>query len=98
MVYTIKHMHRTQLYIPQSLWKSVQNEAHTRQVTASELVRDVLAKYFIRDHQPVKKTEGILEFSKRINKQYPTHAPRDLATNLDHYMYGTPKKHPTIGL
>lgn len=91
-------MHRTQLYVPHSLWKSVQTEAQTKQVTASEVVRDVLVKYFNKHHQPVKKTEDILEFSQRINKKYPTPAPKDLATNLDHYMYGTPKKHPTVGL
>ena len=91
-------MHRTQLYIPQSLWKSVQQEARTQHITGSELVRHVLAKYFIRGSKPAKKTEGLLAFSERINKKYPGHTPKDLALNADHYMYGTPKKYPTADL
>jgi len=91
-------MHRTQLYVPQSLWKSVQTEAQTKQVTASAVVRDILAKYFVRNPKPIKKTEGLLEFAERINQKYPSTAPKDLAMNLDHYMYGTPKKYPTAGL
>lgn len=89
-------MHRTQLYIPQSLWKSVQGEAQAKRVTASEVVRDVLVKYFVKASN--KKPETLLEAVKRINALPGDKAPADLATNIDHYLYGAPKKHPTTGL
>lgn len=81
-------MHRTQLYVPQSLWKSVQTEAQTKQVTASEVVRDILTKYFVRGLKLVKPAEGLLEFSQRMNKKYPTGGPKDLASTIDQYLYG----------
>lgn len=87
-------MHRTQLYIPQSLWKSVQTEAQTKQVTASEVVRSVLAKYFVKASQ-AKQSETLFEAMQRINALPGDKAPADLAMNMDHYLYDTPKKHPT---
>lgn len=90
-------MHRTQLYVPQSLWKSVQQEARSQHVTASEVVRNALAKYFVRVSRK-KQPETFLEAVQRINALPGDKAPADLAMNMDHYLYGAPKKYSTTSL
>jgi len=42
--------------------------------------------------QQNKKEETFIEFADRINK-LGMKGPRDLSINLDHYLYGTPKKY-----
>lgn len=92
-------MHRTQLYLPQALWKELKNDAQLHGVTMSEAIRTILTEYLHKQYRPVKKPETILEAVKRINAMHHAQkAPADLALNLDHYMYGTPKKYPTTGI
>jgi Arc/MetJ-type ribon-helix-helix transcriptional regulator len=46
-------------------------------------------------HKPAAKAESVWEIAARIRRDIPEEAlaslPRDLAKNVDHYLYGAPK-------
>ena len=84
-------MERTQIYLPKSQIKKLKGLAQKRKTTVSELVRDAVdVQYGIKIQTPQKKRETLLEFAKRINSLGPK-GPKDLATNMDEYLYGGKK-------
>ncbi|MCA6556611.1 MAG: hypothetical protein IM583_08260 [Pseudanabaena sp. M114S2SP2A07QC] len=53
----------------------------------------------IPNQEPIKKTKesnipDFLSFIDQVNSEIPTETniPKDLAKNLDHYLYGSPKE------
>lgn len=85
-------MHRTQLYLPQTQWKSLKQEAHKSNSSISEVIRNLVSNFLTVKKISTKKTETLSQAAKRINLQFPTAGPADLAVNVDHYLYGAPKK------
>ena len=84
-------MERTQIYLPKSQIKKLKGLARKKKTTVSELVRDAVdIQYGIKIQIPQKKRETLLEFAKRINALGPK-GPKDLATNMDKYLYGGKK-------
>lgn len=85
-------MTRTQLYLdPESrrlaLWK-----AKLEGTTISEVVRRSIKNY--AKPKPKKNPREFLAWLDEFNKKYPTppSTPTDISEQLDHYLYGTPKK------
>lgn len=83
-------MHRTQIYLPQSQFQILQNEAHRQGVSLSEIIRNVLQRYLqIEGKIPPKKSQGpnLVAMAKRMRNLGEV-GPADLASNVDKYMYG----------
>ena len=82
-------MNRTQIYLPQRQIEILRSEAHKRRTTLSGTIRAIL------DEKLEKKSanrgrnffEGLLALAQRVNKTGKK-APRDLASNMDKYLYG----------
>ena len=60
--------------------------------TVSQIIRDALSEFISKKEKPKKYNS--LEMIANMSKEFPfpKKAPRDLSYNLDHYLYGTPKK------
>lgn len=87
MVYTIS-MQRTQIYLPKSQLERLRGATQKRNTTVSAVIRAFLERQFQRAAPAVPvKYESLIEAARRINR-YGKKAPRDLATNLDTYLYG----------
>ncbi|MFH1584629.1 MAG: CopG family transcriptional regulator [Patescibacteria group bacterium] len=86
-------MERTQIYLPKSQIQKLKSLAQKKNTTVSELVRDAVdVQYAPMQIKPAlkKKRETLLEFAKRVNS-IGCKGPRDLATNIDEYLYGGKK-------
>lgn len=83
------NMIRTQIYIPEAIHQQLVNLATDQKKSIAELVRyfieDGLTKRRIFDSSGTKVMQAIANM--KIKK-----GPKDLSTNLDHYLYGAPKK------
>lgn len=83
-------MERTQLYLPRTYKEALRKEALKRSATVSEVVR-----LFLRDKMGESASgllprarEPLIAAAKRINA-LGRRGPRDLASRLDAYLYGT---------
>lgn len=84
-------MERTQIYLPKSQIKKLKELAQKKKTTFSELVRDAVeVQYGPQKPLPQKKEETLPEFAARIQKM-GFKGPKDLASNLDDYLYGGKK-------
>jgi hypothetical protein len=86
-------MERTQIYFPKTQIKKLKELAYKKKTTVSGLVRDAVdAQYSIVRPNPYmhKKEETLVEFAERIRKM-GFKGPKDLASNLDDYLYGGKK-------
>lgn len=87
MVYNIS-MNRTQIYLPKSQQVALKKEAQKRGSTVSAIVRDAIQeKLMIQAKKNQLIGNSLLAASRRINK-LGKKGPKDLATNLDKYLYG----------
>lgn len=90
MVYTMVDMKRTQIYLPKTQIDALRHLARERNETVSEMVRTLLRRQ-------LEETDGF----RRVQKQRRTPfdvlreiteldecGPKDLAVNLDKYLYG----------
>lgn len=86
-------MNRTQIYLPQKQTNALKKEAAKRRVSMSFVIRDIIRERF-EVPQPVvapkQKQETLLEAMKRIGR-LGEKGPKDLATNMDAYLYGGKK-------
>jgi hypothetical protein len=81
-------MLRTQIYLPKSQKQALRRLAQKQNTTVSGVIRDVLQeKLNGRMHAKTRVPETLLEAAKRIN-QLGKKGPKDLASNLDRYLYG----------
>lgn len=83
-------MNRTQIYLPKSQHDTLRKLAQERRETVSETVR-ILLKHQLervwpleRFHQKRQTFFEVLKEIKRLNES----GPKDLAENLDKYLYG----------
>lgn len=90
-VYTY-YMERTQIYFPKTQIRKLKELAYKKKTTVSGLVRDAVDIQYAAPVRvaPKKRRETLLEFAKRINSIGPK-GPKDLATNMDAYLYGGKK-------
>lgn len=80
-------MQRTQIYLPKTQTEELKRIAQRKRVSISEVIRTILREK-IEELSLVKKVsnENLSAAAKRINQQGQK-APKDLATNLDKYLY-----------
>ncbi len=79
-------MNRTQIYLPQKQIEILRKEAQKKRTTTSEIIRRILREKMERmAEHPQKKS--LFDAAKRINAK-GMKGPRDLASNLDAYLYG----------
>ena len=82
-------MKRTQIYLPQTQIATIKKIARRRNVTASGVIREILAEKLEKPPSinPSKGHETLLEAAKRINALGKS-GPKDLASRVDFYLYG----------
>jgi hypothetical protein len=93
MVYNKNIMERTQIYLAKSQVKQLKELAQKKKTTLSELVRDAVdVQYEIGQPKifPKQKKETVLDLANELNK-IGFKGPKDLASNLDDYLYGGKK-------
>lgn len=81
-------MNRTQIYLPKQRIETLRREARRRKTTMSELIRQVLDAAL--DRAPVikgREREKLLSAARRIGK-LGRKGPKDLASQMDKYLYG----------
>lgn len=81
-------MNRTQIYLPKTQTDALRALAHKRRISLSEAIRTILREK-LPGQRPVRvaHSETLLEAAKRISK-LGEKGPRDLASKMDHYLYG----------
>lgn len=80
-------MNRTQIYLPEKQIVILRKEAEKRHTTTSEIIRRILGEKIERFTAPPRQRKSLFDAAKRINAK-GTRGPRDLASNLDKYLYG----------
>ena len=91
-------MTRTQIYLPKSQLDALRTRAHKGGTTVSDVVRriiDMELSLSKRENEIATPGESLLEAARRISKLGKP-GPKDLSMNLDHYLYGTPKRYKNI--
>ncbi|MBI4064831.1 hypothetical protein HY409_00470 [Candidatus Gottesmanbacteria bacterium] len=82
-------MKRTQVYIDYDTYTLAKATAAQTRQTLSSLIRSSLSSHV----RSISKKNSLEEIAK-LAHMFPTpkNTPTDLSYNLDHYLYGTPKK------
>lgn len=82
-------MNRTQIYLPKSQRDTLKKLAGERRETVSETIRILLGRELEKIWPPgrSKKRSTLFEVLKEIKKLKRT-GPKDLAQNMDQYLYG----------
>ncbi|MBI4272882.1 ribbon-helix-helix protein, CopG family [Candidatus Uhrbacteria bacterium] len=81
-------MQRTQIYLPKTQIAKVKEIARKRETTASEVIRLLIFEALTPGRRNPKRTsETLIQAARRINKMGEK-GPKDLAQNLDRYLYG----------
>ena len=85
-------MKRTQIYLDVNTFVKAKALARNQGKTISQIIRDAL-RDFVSKNKKSRKYNS-LEMIAKLSKEFPfpKSAPKDLSFNLDHYLYGTPKK------
>lgn len=85
-------MERTQIYLTKSQIKKLRKTAQKKNATLSSMVREAINVQYGSQIRilPKEKVESFSEFAKRIRRM-GFKGPKDLATNLDKYLYGGKK-------
>ena len=82
-------MIRTQVYLTDRIYRMLTRIAEERHVPMARVVRESLEHGLQQSH--VNEASGI-EVLKQLSSLKFRNGPTDLSTNLDHYLYGGPKK------
>lgn len=86
MVYIIS-MLRTQIYLPQKHIKQLKQKALDNQKTVSEILRELIEKSLEGGHKNIQNTGDWLLAMAEKAKKLKAKGPKDLAKNLDKYLY-----------
>ena len=84
------NMIRTQIYIPQDTHKILIHLAREKKRQMAEIIREFIDKGIKSVSQ--KDTSGKKTLSAIMQLKF-TDGANDLSSNIDHYLYGTPKDH-----
>lgn len=77
---------RTQIYIPETLHERAKTMARSKKQSLANLYRGFIANG-LKDEE--KRRGNSLDSLIKLNLKG---GPKDLSTNIDHYLYGAPKK------
>lgn len=83
-------MIRTQMYLDEDIHKNLVVLAMQEKVSMAKLTRDFLKEGIQRKKTRDISGKGVVQKLLAIKA---TGGPRDLSQNVDHYLYGSPKKH-----
>ncbi|MET0852371.1 MAG: hypothetical protein ABW020_14640 [Candidatus Rokuibacteriota bacterium] len=84
-------MHRTQLLLPPDLHRRAAQVARARRMSLGHLVREALGEYLARTGGVQPSPEAIDEVLLAPPFDDPDPDP-ELSTNVDHYLYGAPRR------
>ena len=84
-------MIRTQLYLPEDEHKTLLTLARERNESMAEIIRRFI-KSGLRKEKSIDRTGTNVMLA--ISGLKLKGGPKDLSTNLDHYLYGGPKRKP----
>lgn len=82
-------MIRTQIYLDEDIHKDISLLARKGKVSMAKIARDILKEGVLKRKNLDKSGKEVL---KKLLEIGATGGPSDLSANLDHYLYGTPKK------
>lgn len=89
-------MLKTYLYIPDHLEKQIVQTAQSQKKSKAEVMRKALQEGLdVIEKQNKGGAEVLLKLAE-LAKKYPVKGPRDASVNHDYYIWGLPKKDPTI--
>lgn len=81
-------MIRTQIYLPENIHRRLKQLAKQRNLAMAHIVRDILEQ----ELQKKEPDDGGISVLRDVANIKATKGPKDLSTNIDHYLYGSPKK------
>lgn len=82
-------MIRTQIYIPEELHRQLLNYANKNSQSMAGIVREFIQEGIEKNTPDYKSGKETLKAMLKSNFRG---GPKDLSKNLDHYLYGGPKK------
>lgn len=83
------NMIRTQIYIPEEMHSQLLQIAQAQSTSMAQVTRKLIEKG-LKTSKNID-TSGKTVMRRLLNMNI-TGGPKDLSTNLDHYLYGGPKK------
>lgn len=83
-------MIRTQIYLDEDIHKDLSHLARQEKESMAKVARDLLKEGIQKRKQLDKSGKEVL---KKLLAMKVSGGPTDLSKNLDHYLYGGPKKH-----
>lgn len=82
----IRHMIRTQVYLPKTLYQEVSIVARIEKKARAQVIRDMLEEGI--SNKKLKETIGqALNKLIKVGKKLNLRGPKDLSTNHDKYLY-----------
>lgn len=82
----IRHMIRTQIYLPKELYREVAFTAKREKKTKATVIREALGKGLIKKGSKKNAGSVLLEIAVMAEK-LKTKGPSNLSTNIDKYLY-----------
>lgn len=82
-------MVRTQIYIPEDMHSKLMQLAKAKSLSMAQIARNFIEKGLKTSQNT--DTSGVMVMRKLLKMKIKG-GPKDLSTNLDHYLYGGPKK------
>lgn len=83
-------MIRTQMYLDEDIHKNLVSLAMQKKISMAKLARDILKEGILKKKTRDISGKGVL---RKLLTIKATGGPIDLSQNLDHYLYGSVKKH-----
>lgn len=82
-------MIRTQIYIPEEEHKKLLRIAQDKKIPMAKIVRDFISDGLQKERQKDYSGKRTLKILSTLGL---SGGPKDLSKNIDHYLYGAPKK------
>lgn len=83
----IRHMIRTQIYLPEELYQEVDLVAQRQKKPKAQIIREVLKEGLTKMNQKETIGEALGKLIAIGQKYTPKNAPTDLSINHDKYLY-----------
>ena len=82
----IRHMIRTQVYLPRDLYRNIDLIAKREKKAKAQVIRDTLEEGLKKGKAQKRDGHVLLEIAA-MAKKYNWKGPKDLSTNIDKYLY-----------